>query len=262
MQFDFGKNWTNFARKALDTTAVAQAREHFAQLLAGVPLQNRSFVDIGFGQGLSLLLAKEAGAAVVGCDINRNCLAALEATAGIFPGAKIADVPLVIGSVLNASTVSQLSSLQSSGQYDVVHSWGVLHHTGHMTMAIKNAASLVKPKGYFIIAIYNRHWSSPVWLLIKWLYCHAPAYIQKLLVAIFFPIIWAAKFFVTFDNPMKQERGMNFFYDVIDWVGGYPYEYASRQEIEQMLGEMGFDCVRTIPAKVPTGCNQFVFCRY
>ena len=64
---------------------------------------------------------------------------------------------------------------------------------------------------------------------------------------------------VTRRNPLEQTRGMNFFYNVIDWVGGYPYEYASIKEIERLLNQQGFVMVRVIPAQVPTGCNEFVF---
>jgi 2-polyprenyl-6-hydroxyphenyl methylase/3-demethylubiquinone-9 3-methyltransferase len=52
---------------------------------------------------------------------------------------------------------------------------------------------------------------------------------------------------------------MDFYFDVIDWVGGYPYEYATKDEITKYVGNLGFKCLRCIPAAVPTGCNEFVF---
>ena len=60
-------------------------------------------------------------------------------------------------------------------------------------------------------------------------------------------------------NPLDKERGMDFWYDVIDWIGGYPYEYANRQEIESFMRAAGFTPKRFIAAQVPTGCNEFVF---
>jgi 2-polyprenyl-6-hydroxyphenyl methylase/3-demethylubiquinone-9 3-methyltransferase len=54
---------------------------------------------------------------------------------------------------------------------------------------------------------------------------------------------------------------MDFYYDVVDWVGGYPYQYASVAEIVQMLQELGFASVKVVPTEVPTGCNEFVFQR-
>ena len=79
------------------------------------------------------------------------------------------------------------------------------------------------------------------------------------MVALFLPIVWLAKLIVTGRNPREQSRGMDFYYNLIDWLGGYPYEYASIEEIERILSNTGFRKIRTIPAEVPTGCNEFVF---
>jgi len=151
-------------------------------------------------------------------------------------------------------------SPDGSGQYDIVHSWGVLHHTGNMKMALKNLCSLVKPGGKLIVAIYNRHWTSPAWLVIKYSYNRFP-FLQKPVVTLLYPLIYLAKLAVARRNPKKQQRGMDFYLNVVDWVGGYPYEYASVSEIEQILNRSGFVTVRTIRASVPTGCNEFIFVR-
>ena len=79
------------------------------------------------------------------------------------------------------------------------------------------------------------------------------------MIIFFYPGIWIAKLLVTGENPKKQSRGMDFWHDVVDWVGGYPYEYASILEIEDLLGGLGFRCIKKVPAQVPTGCNEFVF---
>ena len=52
---------------------------------------------------------------------------------------------------------------------------------------------------------------------------------------------------------------MSFWQDLIDWVGGYPYEYASIAEVEELCRPLGFTLERSIAAKVPTGCNEMVF---
>ncbi|MBZ6076252.1 class I SAM-dependent methyltransferase [Microvirga puerhi] len=264
MQFDFGKNWLSYSSTVLSTKKVVQAREDFRHLLAGIELREKSFLDIGFGQGLSLLLATEAGAKVVGCDINPRCAEALAVTSKFFEGDPKSRISVVIGSILDDHTREALRQhpvAQPDGGYDIVHSWGVLHHTGRMDLAIKNAASLVRPGGHIVIAIYNRHWSSRPWLFIKWLYCSAPSWMQKFLIAALYPVIWLAKLIVTGRAPTRQTRGMDFYYNVVDWVGGYPYEYGSRDEMKRMVGTLGFECIAEIPAEVPTGCNEFVFRR-
>lgn len=262
MQFDFGKNWSEFSQAALSDERVSQARKDFAKLFQGIELRDRSFLDIGFGQGLSLLIAAEQGARAVGCDINSICRDVIERNRVYFPRANISNEDLVVGNILDEDTLRSLGDRapDGSGQYDVVHSWGVLHHTGNMKKSVRNACSLVKPGGALILAIYNRHWTSPLWLVIKYLYNRFP-FLQKPLVALLYPIIYLAKFAITRQNPKKQERGMDFYFDVVDWVGGYPYEYGSVPEINGLLQEHGFLMVRTVRAQVPTGCNQFVFVR-
>jgi SAM-dependent methyltransferase len=262
-QFDFGRNWQAFSENALTSAQVQQARTDFRELFCGVPLSGCSFIDVGFGQGLSLLLATSSGARCVGCDINGLCEDVLRRNQRrFFPELAERDIPVVIGSILDDTIVESLrakSSDPANGLYEIVHAWGVLHHTGDMMRAIRNAASLVAPKGHLIIAIYNRHWSSGAWRFIKRFYNSASPVIQRLLRAIFYPVIYGAKWFVTGSNPSKKTRGMDFYYDVVDWIGGYPYEYATANEITALLELLNFQLERMIPATVPTGCNQFVF---
>ena len=73
------------------------------------------------------------------------------------------------------------------------------------------------------------------------------------------PIIFAAKLVVTGRNPLVKERGMDFWFDVVDWVGGYPYEYATPSQITERLAALGFKLRRFAAASVPTGCHEFVF---
>jgi 2-polyprenyl-6-hydroxyphenyl methylase/3-demethylubiquinone-9 3-methyltransferase len=253
MQFDFGQNWKEFSENSLTAEKVDQAREHFRLLMKDCPLKDRRFVDIGFGQGLSLLLALQEGAQITGVDINPKCAEVLERNKQ-FLGID-APVEVLVGSILEDSTLQRLGNRQ----FDIVHSWGVLHHTGDMYAAIDRTCSLVAPNGRLVLAIYNRHWSSLPWKWIKWLYCVSPAMVQKLMIALFFPVIFSAKLLVTRENPLKMTRGMDFYYNIVDWVGGYPYEYASREEMIEFLDSRGFVLETFVPARVPTGCNEFVF---
>ena len=260
IQFDFGENWLEFSQHALTLEKVTQAKQDFSILIRGIDLQNRSFLDVGFGQGLTLLAASEMGASVTGNDINPKCTKVLGQNVQFFPSVSLPDIPIVIGSILDNGVVGELME-KSPGRkgYDIVHSWGVLHHTGDMKKAVQNTASMVRPGGHLIIALYNRHWTSPIWLMIKWLYGKSPPITKKTMVTALFPIIYGAKFLVTGKNPKKQSRGMDFYYDVIDWVGGYPYEYAAIREMEPFISQMGFKKIKSIPAQVPTGCNEFIF---
>lgn len=259
-QFDFGQNWKNYSNLALNKSSAKQAEEEFNDLFDGIPLDEKFFLDVGFGQGLSLLCALRQGANVVGCDINEKCEEALDINLKFFPECKNRKKHIIIGSILETSICQKIANLSKpSGKYDVVHSWGVLHHTGNMYKAIDTCADLVVKNGHFVIAIYNKHWSSLPWKWIKFIYVSSPRVIKQMMIVIFYAVIYVAKLCVTMSNPLKKRRGMNFYYDVVDWVGGYPYEYASRKTVVNYVESKGFKLIRFVKANTPIGCNQFVF---
>ena len=256
--FDFGSNWKHYSSRALTNIRVAGAREAFRVLTSGIELKSRSFLDVGFGQGLTALCAAETGADVYCLDVNPRCAEALESTSQYFLAEVKERLDLILGSILSTNDVRKLREKSGAG-YDIVHSWGVLHHTGNMEKAFANCADLVKPGGQLIVAIYNRHWSSPLWKRIKHLYCRLPRTGQKTMIGIFVPVIYLAKLLVTRRNPLEKERGMDFLVDIVDWVGGYPYEYATVDEVRDLGTKNGLQMLRVSPAAVPTGCNEFVF---
>jgi 2-polyprenyl-3-methyl-5-hydroxy-6-metoxy-1,4-benzoquinol methylase len=257
--FDFGENWKRFSENALDDAHFRQAQDHFNELMSGLPLAGSTFLDIGFGQGLSLLAAASSGAKVHGLDINPKCVEVLRENARRL-GQPSVPAQIAVGSILDPRALATVRAWSPDG-FDIVHSWGVLHHTGDMWEAIEHACDLVRPRGHLVLAIYNRHWSSSSWRVVKRLYVASPAPVRKALTGAFVPIIYLAKLLVTGRNPLRQKRGMDFHYDVIDWIGGYPYEYASRDEIEQFVSSRGFVPRRFTGATVPTGCNQYVFAK-
>jgi len=112
---------------------------------------------------------------VAGVDINPTCGDVLRRNIRFFPEIGSIDFPVIIGSILDDEVVRRARAASPGGEgFDIVHSWGVLHHTGNMKLAVLNAASLVRPGGHLVVALYNRHWSSRPWLAIKYLYCKSP----------------------------------------------------------------------------------------
>jgi SAM-dependent methyltransferase len=250
--FNFGVNWQQFSQSSLDSRKFEDAFNSLDQLIGHDKIKGSSFLDIGCGSGIFAIAASLAGAGkVTGIDISEESIAASVSNKKRFADQKTIDF-------FHKSIFDE--TIQQLGKFDIVYSWGVLHHTGNMWKAIDIASQLVSSNALFVIAIYNRHWSSRSWVMIKRLYNISPVIIQKLMIWIFFVIIAAAKLIVTRKNPFKkQKRGMSFYYDVIDWVGGYPYEYASEEEIISYVEKRGFKCTRCVKPAVPTGCNEFVF---
>ncbi len=250
--FDFGTNWQAFSERRASPERLAAAKGSLQSLLQRETLKGFSFLDIGCGSGLFSIAAYELGAArVVGIDINPGCVVVSSQNRD-----RLASKAPIL---FQQTSVLHPEALKSLGEFDIVYAWGSLHHTGAMWDAIINVSQQVSPAGTLVMAIYNKHITSPAWTWIKRLYNYLPSF-GKCLMAIFFSgVIYGAKFLVTRRNPLEKERGMDFWYDVIDWIGGYPYEYATPEEIERFVTARGFVLSRCVAARVPTGCNEFVF---
>jgi len=263
-RFRFGRNWARFLRR-LTPARIAEAEHNLNEFLGDNSLSGRSFLDIGSGSGLSSLAACRLGANVVSFDFDSQSVACTEELRRRYsPDSKSWRVEQ--GSVLDKDYLAGL------GQFDVVYSWGVLHHTGAMWRGMENVKGLVKPGGVLFIAIYNDCGEiSRWWLERKRRYNALPAPLRPL-YAIY---VWTpqelrsllgylrAGELRTYLREMTRttgRRGMSWMHDVVDWVGGYPYEYASVKQITEFYGRDGFEPLK-IRENRSYGCHQLVFRR-
>jgi len=248
ISFSFGENWLNYI-KNIGEQRFEEAQSSLKKLLKINNLNGKSFLDIGCGSGIMSLSAIKLGAKeVVSIDVDPK---SVEASQLLKEKCDVSHWQILNDSILNETFISHLK------QYDIVYSWGVLHHTGNMWTAIKNASTLVKKDGIFCIAIYNKTWSSAFWLWFKKLYNKSNSFIKKLLV-LYIMIPRMIIRLLKLKHPLKDKRGMSVYYDAIDWAGGYPYEYASFDEINQFVGNLGFKLINSSITK-QIGCNEFVF---
>jgi len=189
---------------------------------------------------------------VVGFECDPECLGVGKQVVGRF--AKKADnVSLVWGDVLDKKFVQFL------GKFSFVYAWGSLHHTGMMWQGIANAAEPVMDDGVFVLAIYNRSFLSPIWRVVKRSYGHSGRVTRSLMVGLCYILGAIAKGIYTGKNPLRKGRGMSFYYDIVDWVGGYPYEYASVNEVTSFVEKLGFQLEEVTRGSTPIACNEFVF---
>jgi SAM-dependent methyltransferase len=259
VRYEFGQNWQNFVATALDADRITIARNSLRDLLGTDSLAGRRVLDIGCGSGLFSLGAAQLGAdSLLGFDYDPNSVATSRALRDAH-GVPEARWQIRQGSILEPAFLATLTPA------DVVYAWGVLHHTGRMWDAIRNAAGLVAPGGLFAIAIYNRVASSGAWARIKRAYCTAPRPVQAALETGYLAC-YAAGLLAMGRNPVRvfreyrQRRGMSVRYDARDWLGGYPYEYATAAEVFEFVRPLGFTLTRLITTN-RTGCNEFVFRR-
>ena len=133
---------------------------------------------------------------------------------------------------------------------------------------MQHTASLVRPGGKLVVSIYNQQGrASSRWWRIKKAYSSAPRPVQiAILVPTFFRL-WGRTFLYDALNghPLSTwkaynaHRGMSAMHDVVDWVGGYPFEVRTPDEVFNFYHSRGFRLEHLITRGAGHGCNEFMF---
>ncbi|MEW5916427.1 MAG: class I SAM-dependent methyltransferase [Gemmatimonadota bacterium] len=259
-RFEFGQNWSRFLEQ-LDDQRILVAEESLKTLLRTADLRGKRFIDVGSGSGLFSLAARRLGATVHSLDYDPQSVACTnELRRRYFNGDPNWRVDQA-----SALDPAYLSSL---GTFDVVYSWGVLHHTGQMWKALESMIPLVRDGGKLAIAIYNdQGTASRRWTTVQRWYNRLPPGLR-------FLVLWPSMLFLWTRPTIKDllafkpfrtwreyhtNRGMSAWHDLVDWVGGYPREVAKPEELFEFYRDRGFDLLYLRTQGGSMGCNELTF---
>lgn len=259
-RFAFGPNWAKFLQ-IIDEKRILQATSSLQSMLEVDNLEGKSFLDIGCGSGLFSLSAMRMGARVVSFDYDPESVACTNEL-------KRRYCPDESQWIVKEGSALDAAFLQTLGKFDIVYSWGVLHHTGDMWTALENIEKNVTASGKLFVALYNDQGRmSKVWLATKRVYCALPSYLRWLILIPCYLRLWGpttvrdfvlARPFATW-REYKRDRGMSPHIDVVDWVGGLPFDVSSPEQIFEFYTKRNFKLTKLKTCGGGHGCNEFVF---
>lgn len=250
-RFQFGSNWLGFA-KHIDENKIIDAENSLKKMFQVDSFFDKTFLDIGCGSGLFSLAAIRLGAKVFSFDFDANSVECTKKLKKLYFDENH-NWTIEQGSILNKEYILEFE------KFDYVYSWGVLHHTGDLWLAIENSTIPIKNNGSILIAIYNyQPFISKYWLYVKKLYNYNIIFRPFLFFLHFiFPIL--PSIFINFLRDNKKSRGMSVYFDLIDWLGGYPFEVAKPEIIVDYFLQDGYQLKKLVTVGGKHGCNEFVF---
>ncbi|MGA2448248.1 MAG: class I SAM-dependent methyltransferase [Polyangiaceae bacterium] len=134
------------ARRFEELERIRYAREPFIERFALFDAaRGKRLLEIGVGAGTDHVRFARAGADCVGVDLSA---ASVETTRQRLAAERLS-------SDLRVADAENLPFADAS--FDVVYSWGVIHHTPDTARSAREALRVLRDGGRFCVMVYNRH---------------------------------------------------------------------------------------------------------
>lgn len=250
-QFAFGENWKGFLeRNRVSVDGMLDSVRELRRAV-GAPLAGLRVLDLGCGSGLHSLAMRLLGASVTSADVQPASLEAarqLHARAGpvLEAGGRGGggDWRFQEASALDARGLAALEPV------DVVYSWGVLHHTGDVWRALHNAQLPLAEDGLLLVALYAEEFYEDKENIVRMKdFYRTTSAQQQMQLEMVTGVFWLHETLKSSQNPFEvvrnfsKMRGMDFWTDVRDWLGGWPMEFASASAVLAFARRSGLRCV-------------------
>lgn len=257
-RFTFGVNWIDYVTNVVNDEIVEHAGVYIDSWLNdNNNLKDKTVIDVGCGSGLSsLCFHKRNIKSITSFDVDPNCIIATKTLAAKYYDQCPNNWKIILGSALDDNFIKSL------GQFDIVHTWGVLHHTGNMWKAIENTIQLIKPNGQMLITLYSNIKNYPNEKAMKELYNRSNKFGKIDYIADYIMLVRKWKKDANEDpnnwNTLQTRRGMRKYNDIVDWLGGLPYEVTDTETITQFCALRGLKLIKCNdpPAQA---CHEWLF---
>jgi SAM-dependent methyltransferase len=262
-RFAFGENWLRFLER-VDDARLGAAETSLRKALRVDDLAGVSFLDAGSGSGLFSLAAVRLGAARVhSFDFDPDSVACTE---------RIRELHALTCErwTVERGDLTDQGYCASLGSFDAVYCFGVVHHTGAMWTALDNLVGTVAPGGLLYLSVYNHQGrASARWMRVKRLYNRLPARLRPLYAGVvWLPFEAREAASTAIRDPRAylrtwtdRDRGMSRWHDIVDWIGGYPFEVAKPDEVFDRCRRHGLELVALATVGGSLACNEFLFRR-
>jgi 2-polyprenyl-3-methyl-5-hydroxy-6-metoxy-1,4-benzoquinol methylase len=263
-RFSFGLNWRKFL-DSVSPDSIRSAESSLEDWLGDQGIAGRGFLDAGCGSGLTSLAAFRLGAKPYSFDFDEDSVHCAEELRRIW-APNSPEWRIEQGSILDEDYVASL------GTFDIVCSWGVLHHTGDLWRALELLTTLVGPQGRLWISLYHDAGrSSRMWGKVKRAYVRHPS-MRPALVSASFARCWGPTLArdLARGRPLQtwkgygsaqNGRGMSAWTDLVDWVGGWPFEPSQPGDVHGFVTQRGLQMIRMRTGPGARTCDEYLFMR-